>query len=433
MNKKLNTKLILNFLFLIIIFVFFIWLFQIILLKSTYVSIRKNDVKRTFNKIDNIEDTNKLEDIANKNDLYIFVYDKTNNLIFESYNSLPRGLEKEIFNSLNLNNYNSIDQDINFARLDTEYNLYGNKVGDYYILLVSILDPVESSISIIERQLIYVTILSIIISIFISIRLSKKLSNPIKNINDKSKELGKGNFDIEFNEDEYLEVSELSKTLNEASKSLKEKDKLQKDIISNVSHDLKTPLTIIKGYAEVIKDVKGTKSSRDNKLNKIIEEVDNLNLMINNLLETSKLESEHFLNLNNHDLSILIKKVLSRLEKIVNDNNINIIFNSKKLIVNIDKEKIEQVIYNLIINAINHIGEDKTIIINIDGNTLEIIDHGKGIKDVSHIFDKYYTTHNSKTSNGLGLYIVKTILDKHKFKYGVESKINQFTKFWIKF
>lgn len=99
-------------------------------------------------------------------------------------------------------------------------------------------------------------IISIFIAIFISIRLSKKLSKPIISINEKSKELGKGNFDIKFDENEYLELQELSNTLNETTNKLKEKDKLQKEIISNVSHDLKTPLTIIKGYSEVIRDIK---------------------------------------------------------------------------------------------------------------------------------------------------------------------------------
>ncbi|NLV90681.1 MAG: HAMP domain-containing histidine kinase [Tenericutes bacterium] len=267
-------------------------------------------------------------------------------------------------------------------------------------------------------------IISIFIAIFISIRLSKKLSKPIISINEKSKELGKGNFDIKFDENEYLELQELSNTLNETTNKLKEKDKLQKEIISNVSHDLKTPLTIIKGYSEVIRDIKSSKENRNIKLNNIINEVDNLNLMINNLLETSKLEVDNYLKLEKTDISKVVDKVINRLDKIIKDKNIVINYSSNKLISNVDKDKIEQVIYNLLINAINHVGKDNTIIININDNILEITDHGKGIED---------TTHNSKTSNGLGLYIVKTILEKHNLEYGVESKKNIFTKFWIKF
>lgn len=433
MINKLNTKLIINFLILIFILVLSIWFFQIFLLNSSYKLFRKNDIKNSFNQINDIKDVKKLEKIENTNDSYIYVYDNSRNLVYESNNLLPRGVEKEIISVILLSNFKQIDKDIYLTRLDSNYNLYGNIIDDYFVIFVSRLDPIESTTSIMSRQLIYVTIISIIISIIISLRLSKRLSLPIKNINDKSKELGKGNFDIEFNEDEYLEVKELSITLNETTKRLKEKDKLQKEIISNVSHDLKTPLTIIKGYAEVIKDVKGNKKDRDIKLNNIINEVDNLNSMINNLLETSKLELDTYLELNNTDISKIVDKVINRLDKIIMDKNIIIKYDKHKLMSNVDKNKIEQVIYNLLINAINHVGKDNTIIININNNTLEIIDRGKGIEDTTHIFDKFYTTHNSKTSNGLGLYIVKTILDKHNIKYGVDSIKNEFTKFWISF
>lgn len=433
MINKLNTKLIINFLILIFILVLSIWFFQIFLLNSSYKLFRKNDIKNSFNQINDIKDVKKLEKIENTNDSYIYVYDNSRNLVYESNNLLPRGVEKEIISVILLSNFKQIDKDIYLTRLDSNYNLYGNIIDDYFVIFVSRLDPIESTTSIMSRQLIYVTIISIIISIIISLRLSKRLSLPIKNINDKSKELGKGNFDIEFNEDEYLEVKELSITLNETTKRLKEKDKLQKEIISNVSHDLKTPLTIIKGYAEVIKDVKGNKKDRDIKLNNIINEVDNLNSMINNLLETSKLELDTYLELNNTDISKIVDKVINRLDKIIMDKNIIIKYDKHKLMSNVDKNKIEQVIYNLLINAINHVGKDNTIIININNNTLEIINHGKGIEDTTHIFDKFYTTHNSKTSNGLGLYIVKTILDKHNIKYGVDSIKNEFTKFWINF
>ncbi len=433
MINKLNTKLIINFLILIFILVLSIWFFQIFLLNSSYKLFRKNDIKNSFNQINDIKDVKKLEKIENTNDSYIYVYDNSRNLVYESNNLLPRGVEKEIISVILLSNFKQIDKDIYLTRLDSNYNLYGNIIDDYFVIFVSRLDPIESTTSIMSRQLIYVTIISIIISIIISLRLSKRLSLPIKNINDKSKELGKGNFDIEFNEDEYLEVKELSITLNETTKRLKEKDKLQKEIISNVSHDLKTPLTIIKGYAEVIKDVKGNKKDRDIKLNNIINEVDNLNSMINNLLETSKLELDTYLELNNTDISKIVDKVINRLDKIIMDKNIIIKYDKHKLMSNVDKNKIEQVIYNLLINAINHVGKDNTIIININNNTLEIINHGKGIEDTTHIFDKFYTTHNSKTSNGLGLYIVKTILDNHNIKYGVDSIKNEFTKFWISF
>lgn len=433
MNEKLNTKLIKGFISLIFLFVLTTWLFQILLLNNSYTWFRKNDIKRAFNQINDVTDITKIESIGKTYDSNIFIYDKNKRLIYESYNMLPKGIENEITNVVASADFKNIDRDLIIGRFEFKYNLFGKNKGSNYILLISKLDPIESSISIIERQLIYVTIISILIAIIISVRLSKKLSSPIKKINEKAKELGKGNFNIEFSENNYLEVKELSTTMNDTTKKLKEKDLLQKEIIANVSHDLKTPLTIIKGYAEVIRDIKNNKQERDTKLNNIINEADNLNLMINNILETSKLEADLYLSLSNSDISKIVEKTLVRLEKIIDDNKINVIFNKNKLMHSVDKNKLEQVIYNLLINAINHVGRDNTIIINIKDNKLEIIDHGKGIENTEHIFDKFYTTHNNKTSNGLGLYIVKTILEKHNLEYGVESEKNNFTNFWIKF
>ena len=433
MKDNLNNKLIRNFIFLIFIFVLIICFFQIFLLKNSYIVFRKNDIKKAFNQIKDVNNQSKIESIASTYDSHIYIYNKEKKLVFESANLLPRGIEKEIISVITTSNFESIDRDIKISRLDYNYNFYGKDKGDYFILLISRLDPIESSISIISRQLIYVTIISVFFSIIIAIRLAKRLSNPIKNINDRAKELGKGNFDINFSENEYLELKELSITLNETTKKLKEKDKLQKEIVSNVSHDLKTPLTVIKGYAEVIRDVKDKKINRDQKLNKMIDEVDNLNSMINNILETSKLEANMYLNKSMVDISLIVKKVIKRLEKIIEDKGIVMDISTQELYADVDKDKIEQVIYNLIINAINHVGKDSTIIIKIDKNILEITDHGEGIKDKSQIFNKFYTTHNNKTANGLGLYIVKSILEKHNIEYGVESKIKEYTKFWIKF
>lgn len=433
MKDNLNNKLIRNFIFLIFIFVLIICFFQIFLLKNSYIVFRKNDIKKAFNQIKDVNNQSKIESIASTYDSHIYIYNKEKELVFESANLLPRGIEKEIISVITTSNFESIDRDIKISRLDYNYNFYGKDKGDYFILLISRLDPIESSISIISRQLIYVTIISVFFSIIIAIRLAKRLSNPIKNINDRAKELGKGNFDINFSENEYLELKELSITLNETTQKLKEKDKLQKEIVSNVSHDLKTPLTVIKGYAEVIRDVKDKKINRDQKLNKMIDEVDNLNSMINNILETSKLEANMYLNKSMVDISLIVKKVIKRLEKIIEDKGIVMDISTQELYADVDKDKIEQVIYNLIINAINHVGKDSTIIIKIDKNILEITDHGEGIKDKSQIFNKFYTTHNNKTANGLGLYIVKSILEKHNIEYGVESKIKEYTKFWIKF
>ena len=214
--------------------------------------------------------------------------------------------------------------------------------------------------------------------------------------------------------------------------------------MANVSHDLKTPLTMIKAYAELIRDVTHNDEEKMNKnLNTIIEETDRLNILVNDILELSKIKSNSSpLDLEEFDLNELIKTILTRYEIYIEKENYNIIYKEQKdVIIKADKKRIEQVIYNLINNAINYTGNDKKVIINLkqDKNRIrvEIKDTGKGIekKDLEYIWDKYYKvdkTHSrTQVGSGIGLSIVKSILISHKFEYGVETKINKGTTFYF--
>ena len=198
---------------------------------------------------------------------------------------------------------------------------------------------------------------------------------------------------------------------------------------------------MIKAYSEMIKDI-----SYDNKektfeyLNTIIDETNRLNLLVNDILDLSKLQSNiDDLNIQKNDINELIKNIVDHFKY----SDVSIEYNGiPNTIVEIDKKKIEQVIYNLISNAINYVGEDNKIIVNLTKEKeyylIEVIDHGSGIneKDLEFIWDKYYKTdktHNRNTiGTGLGLSIVKNILEQHKFEYGVKSKKNKGTTFYFK-
>ena len=175
-------------------------------------------------------------------------------------------------------------------------------------------------------------------------------------------------------------------------------------------------------------------------LDTIIAETDRLNLLVNDILDLSKMQSNiEKLNIEEIDLDKLIKLIIDRFEYV---KDIKIKYSGiKKSIIKADKKKIEQVIYNLISNALNYVGKDKIIIIKLDKidnkYRVEVIDHGKGIseEDINLIWDKYYKidkTHNrDNIGTGLGLSIVKNILEQHKFEYGVISKENKGTTFYF--
>lgn len=169
--------------------------------------------------------------------------------------------------------------------------------------------------------------------------------------------------------------------------------------MANVSHDLKTPLTMIKAYAEMARDINyNDKDKRNENLSIIIQEADRLNILVNDILNLSKLENnKEELTLEDYDLVEEVKSILNRYQIIKETENYKLILNAPEIVVvHADKNKINQVLYNLINNAINYTGEDLTVKINITENRnnylVEVIDSGKGIdrKDIKQIWTKYY-------------------------------------------
>lgn len=444
--KSISHKLIVAFLIVIISVIALIWLIQALMLKTSYGWFRERQIHSVIEEVKEITknsfDTNKLDTLSTENDCIIYVLDENLSNVYVSSESEPKGLLKEITKATNEVKIHNIDKDITLTKSQVDYNIHGEKIGEYYIVLVSRLAPVEATSQVIINQLKVISIIAILISIGIAIIIAKKISKPIQETSNKAIELSKENFNVSFDHYEYIEIKELSDTLNKASKELKEKNEIKKEVIANVSHDLKTPLSIIKGYCEMIQDITGdNKEKRNEQLQKIQKETNNLTLMINDMLDLSKLDNNISLDMQEFDLSKLILETIDRLDGIIKKEEIQVIYEPKEAKVVADRAKIGQVLYNLIANTINFVGNDKKVIINqIAENNItkiEIIDNGIGIdeKELPYIFDRYYKTNDkyrkSGISTGLGLSIVKKILEQHECKYGVESEKGKGTEFWF--
>ncbi len=345
--------------------------------------------------------------------------------------------------------YNS-NQKIEFIKfVNPDYKssalLYGIKVDYGYVFLFTMLSNINKNYNVIKGQLLYLTIVVIFLAIIISLFLAKVLSRPIVDITEKSKLLANGNYNIIFEHHGIKEIDELADTLNYLESEVSKTDQYRRDLMANVSHDLKTPLTMIKAYAEMVRDITyKDKEKREANLNVIIEETDRLNILVGDILALSKLQAKSdTLEIETFDLTTEINEVLKRYDYL--KENENYVFNitmPKEVIIRADKNKLNQVIYNLINNAINYTGEDKTVYLTITENKkqylIEIKDTGKGIdKDkISYIWDKYYKDEKNHQRNivgtGLGLSIVKNILENHGFDYGVKSIKNKGTTFYFK-
>lgn len=424
----------------------FLWLFQIIFLKTYYRKFRlnklENSVKKVLNSFHDSNYEDLLDDISLEDEICIEVVN--NNMtkyLSVIYNKGCMGAETSIENSyykkdfINSNLSKKVYTLIN-PRFKNKTIIYGIKLDDSnYAFVSASLEPIDTTITVLKNQFIYVTMLVIILSLIVSYFVSRKISSGVIKINREAKKLSKGNFDVKFDTDQpILELSELAKTLEYTKDELSKTENLRRELLANVSHDLKTPLTMIKAYAEMVRDVTykdDTKRTKD--LNIIIEETDRLNVLVNDILELSKIQSgTQKLTIEQFDLEKFVKNIIKRYD-IMSENKkykFKVSIN-KNIIVSADRKRIEQVMYNLINNAINYTGDDKKIIISAleleNTVRIEVKDTGKGIdkEELENIWDKYYKidkTHSrEQVGSGVGLSIVKNILINHNCNYGVES------------
>ena len=301
--------------------------------------------------------------------------------------------------------------------------------------------PVTATVNTIKRELAVITSMMIIIAFVLSYFISRRLAEPIERINSQTKLIAMGKYDVTFHADEFEEIKELSDTLNHMTKELSKVEKLRKDLIANVSHDLKTPLTLISGYAEAMRDLPGENNFENAQV--IIDEAGRLSLLVTDMLDLSKFETGNgTLNINKFNLTGSMKEVNARFSELVKKDGYTITFNhGEEVYVNADEVRIQQVFYNLMTNAINYTGKDKTIVINQivenDYVRIEVIDTGRGItkENLDKIWERYYSTdefhERGVTGTGIGLSIVRSIIESHSGKYGVVSEPDKGSKFWF--
>ena len=429
----------------------FIWIFQVALLNSFY-EYRTNRLVEKIATLTNHyynkeKDTSYYDKLAYNNNACIEI-ERDSELLYSS--NMQRGClitdnysYKTDF--LNSNKNNMMYKLVNPV-LDNKTLIYAIKLDEDTVAYINVsLEPTDPAISVIREELVFITIIIYLSSFILAYFISKRISTPILKINNMAKKMSKGDFDTPIVVNENIdEINELSDTLNQTRLELSKINETRRDLLLNVSHDLKTPLTMIQAYAEMARDLnKDDEEKRTENLNVIIDESMRLNELVNNILELSKSEANlDNLKIEEFNLTKEIRVILDRFSYLREKENYNFIFDVEKdYLIKADKTKIDQVIYNLLINAINYTGDDKKVIISIEEYKkylrVKITDTGKGIKkeELDKIWDKYYTNEKNhkrnKIGTGLGLSIVKNILIKHKFKYGVTSKINKGTTFYF--
>ncbi len=320
-------------------------------------------------------------------------------------------------------------------------NIVNDGTQDLVLFVNSQLTPIDATVHTLRVELVCITAIMIFLSLFVALLISRKISKSMIRINATAKEMAKGKFDVTFDEKDYREIAELSDTLTQTAKELDKNENLKRELIANVSHDLRTPLTMIIAYAEVMRDIPGENTPENVQV--VIDESKRLTNLVNDMLDISKLQAGALeKNASVYNLTESIKSVFERYNKLKEQDGYTINFEyDREVEVEADEFKIFQVIYNLVNNAINYAGEDKTVIVKqiVKGKRvrIEVIDHGEGIAEESlpYVWDRYYkvdkTHKRAVMGTGLGLSIVKNILELHHASYGVNSEVGKGSTFWF--
>ena len=270
------------------------------------------------------------------------------------------------------------------------------------------------------------------------------LTKPLSMMAKVTKSYAKGDFSTRIDVKGHDELATLALSLNKMAQSLSALEYSRRSFIANVSHELKTPMTTIAGFIDGILDGTISKEEEEKYLKIVSDEVKRLSRLVASMLNLSKIEAgEMSIELKKIDLSGLLFNSLLTFEKLINDKSIEItgLDKMESITVNADEELMHQVLYNLIDNAVKFTPEYGVIDVRMqkdsDSVTVFIRNSGKGIpkEEISRIFERFYKVDKSRSydvkSTGLGLYIVKSIVEMHSGKVGADSKEGEYTEFYF--
>lgn len=305
----------------------------------------------------------------------------------------------------------------------------------------AMISPVEATISTLRLQLYMVTGMMALLSVALALVIARRIAKPIEIINESAKNLASGKYDIRFSGDGYREIRELSDTLNTTATELSKVESLRRELMANVSHDLRTPLALIYSYAEMMHDFPAEITPDQTQI--IMDETKRLTSLVSDMLDISRIETgEIKLMAREYCLTDSLQATVNRVYELVKKDGYDLSFEyDEDVFVVADESKITQAFYNLLINAIIHGGANKRVMIRqtIDNNAVkvEVVDHGEGIPPDSlpYIWDRYYKVDKTHmrpvTGTGLGLSIVRKLIDLHGGAYGAESGIDNGSVFWF--
>lgn len=468
---------------LVIFVVLTIYLLNSTVLEPYYLHYKQVSLVKIYNDINSnydfsnseslISELEKIEisqnvDIVIKNNDRITIYstakDFSNNmLIMPNYDRMVK--EESLINKLT-DNENYFIEIMHDNRTNSEFvSLFGRLSEDYYVFIRTPVESIRESVKVSNHFLLIVGLIALGFSGIFAFVISKTFTRPIKELNSIAKNMSELDFSKEYTVTSSDEIGTLGQSINTLSKSLKTKIQelheanieLEKDVeqksklaemrsqfISDVSHELKTPIALIQGYAEgLIDGIATTDEDKNYYLEVILDEANKMSELTHDLLDLSNLEyGKNELNIQSFNICELITNTLKKNEIIFHEQGINATFlnQDEEINVSADSFRIEQVLTNYINNAVKNINEEKQLKIAIEQTEnvarIKVFNSGSHISDENllRIWNKFYKADASRnreqSGSGIGLSLVKAIMDQHQNQYGVNN-VEGGVEFWF--
>ena len=314
--------------------------------------------------------------------------------------------------------------------------------GQYGVIVSASLAQIATAAEVMRSILGPLALVLLVLDLIVALLFSRWFTRPIQRLSAGARQIAAGNYDVQISVVHRDEIGQLAADFNHMAAEVKRSAQLEKDILANVSHDLRTPLTLIKGYAETVRDLTDPGSEKHTEqCNIIVDETDRLSALVNSVMELSKVQNgSEKPNLIDFDMGELCFEVAGRYDALCDQNGWQLKLEADQAApVRADPAMMERVLHNLLGNAFHHIGADGVVALRVlplkEGCRVEVEDHGPGIppEDLPYIFDRYYRARQDagKTGTGLGLSITKAILQQHGFAFGVDSAVGKGSTFWF--
>ena len=438
--KRLFFKLMLAFFGMAALTIGLIWLVQAVILKDSYLNERVASINTATEQVILSTETDYADLEASLN-VSLLAVDESGDVLYQSEGMPMRGQIVKKIPEL-IASAGGGAETLQTETEEARYALLSRAVGGGYLLIVfSLVDVAEASRVLLE-QLWVITAVLLAAAMLLSALLSRLFTRPILRVTTASKQMAAGNYGVRVPVTTKDEIGQLTRALNELGDELGKAENLRRELIANVSHELRAPLTIIQGYAETVRDITWPdEQKRTSQLTMISDEAVRLSGMVNDILDYSKLESgAETVSPARFDGGAALSELIVRYEIEAGKKDVALELTGAEGDLLFDPGKFAQVMNNLLSNAVQHASHRSIVRVRCEpaGSARRISVENAGVpipaEELERIWERYHRAPQTGSAGslgpGLGLAIVKSILDPHGVSYGVESDEKR-TVFWF--